>query len=498
MWTGPAALKNIDRTLQSVRNEVVRLDSELSSLTEQLANQERRRVKIIRDIAAVRLVEIEKGTLNESLNSADREALEILSEREQALSDLNAELDALNEEIEDQESTREALLEKVNQVSQSVVDLEAKVQTQLSSDEAYIAQLEASREAESIAAEAADKVADAQTDMASKAEPYKQDKLFSYLWERGYGTTEYEAGFFARFMDGWVARVIDYEPARVNYWNLTEIPKRLQQHADAVARQADDSLMDLQQMELDALAAAGVPQKEAELTSLRAQIDQHDDDIENGEAALNRKLEERASYISGEDPFISKSLTILASAVQQQNLRSVHRYVEVTHSPTDDQLLIELQDLQPQNRALKEDLADVRRLHNNQLTRLKEIEEVRRNFKNSRFDDVRSGFGNESLLASVLAQFVQGVVSGSDVWRVIKRSQQYRNVGSLPDFGSGGFGNIGDVLGTGGLGSGRVNRNRRQRNSSWHWPKPRRGGGGFNFPRSGGGSGGGFRTGGGF
>lgn len=495
MWTGPAALKNIDQTLLTVRNEVVRLDTQLSSLTDRLAGQERRRVQILKQIAAVRLAELEQGTLDQSLSSADHQAADLLAERQQNWQRLDANIDALNLDIEQHEQQRDSLLEKVNKVSQNILDKEVEVQSKLANDKNYLEQLEQSRLAESIAAEAEQKVADAQADMARKAEPYQQDKLFFYLWQRGFGTTEYKAGLFARFMDSWVAKLIKYEPARVNYWNLTEIPKRLQAHADDKGREADEQVMALQQIELDTLADAGVHLLESDLQQLREQIDQQDDELEDCEDELNIKLEQRSAYVSGQDEYMQQCLSLLANAMAQQSLRAVHRYAQVTHSPTDDNLVIELQDLQTYSQDLTEDLSDLRQLHEKQLKRLKEIEQVRRNFKNSRFDDVRSGFGDESLLAGVLAQFIQGVVSGSDVWRVIKRNQRYRNVGSLPDFGSGGFGNIGDVLGSGSIG-----RKRRQRKSSWHWPKPRRGGGGFNFPRGGGGrrSGGGFRTGGGF
>lgn len=492
MWTGSSALKNIDVTLQSVRREVVRLDNELADLTNNLAVQQRRRVKILNDIAAVRLLEIEQGTLSQSLSAADQEAAAVLEQRQVAIDELNTDIETLNQQVVFAEQQRAQLLLEVNAASAAIVAAETDVQAELKSNAAYLAQLQASRDIESIANEAAQKVADAQADMAKKAQPYQKDSLFTYLWDRGYGTTEYKAGLFARFMDGWVARVVDYEPARVNYWNLTEIPKRLQQHADAVANEADEAVMALQQIELDALAKAGVPEQETSLQVLRNKLDQHDDVLEENEFKLNAQLAARATYLAGEDQYIRQCLKILTEAMNHQSLRSIHRYVQVTHSPTDDELVLELQDLETDVTSIDQHVADLRRSHGKQLNRLKEIEEVRRNFKNSRFDDVRSGFNNESLLASVLAQFVQGVVSGSDVWRVIKRSQQYRDVGSLPDFGSGGFGNMGDVLGSGSTG-----RNRRQRNSSWHWPKPRKGGGGFNFPRRGGG-GGGFKTGGGF
>ena len=114
--------------------------------------------------------------------------------------------------------------------------------------------------------------------------------------------------------------------------------------------------------------------------------------------------------------------------------------------------------------------------------------------KNSRFDDVRSGFGNEELIVNVIGEFLKGVISGSDLWKVIKRNQRYQDVNSSPEFGSGGLGNLGDILGGGSIGR----RNRRKRKSSWHLPKPRRGGGGFSIPGSSSRGGGGFKTGGSF
>ena len=496
MWSGTLALRNIDQTLQTIRNEVVRLDQQLSNITQELGNNQRHRIKLINDIASVRLSEIEKGELNHALTSADQHALKILKQRETALSQLNADIEQLDNQLSVAETERETRLEQLNSLSQQLVDCEAGVQSSLKQDKSYMAQFQIASQAESVALEAAEKVAIAQADMTKKAEPYQADELFMYLWNRGYGTTEYKGGLFARFMDGWVARVIKYEAARVNYWNLTEIPKRLEEHAVAVQQNADDAHMQLQQLELDALQDAGANKLETELSAMREKLDQFDDELEQTENTLNQKLDTRADYLAGEDEYIKKSIERLSQALKNSSLDSIHRYVRATTSPTDDMLVIELQSVDNRLEDMKEDLNAVRSMHNSKIGRLKELEQVRRNFKNSRYDDVRSGFGNQALLSSVLSQFLQGLVSGSDVWRTIQRNQRYRNVGSLPDFGSGG---LGDLLGGGGVSGHRIpRRTRPQRRSTWHWPTPRRGGGGFRIPSSGTSGGGGFKTGGGF
>jgi len=495
MWTGIAALSNIDQSLQTIRNDVVRLDNQLAQLTNSLAANQRRRVMLINDIAAVRLAELKSGQLSASLTSADKQAATILTERDAVLEKVNDQIKTIDRQLLVAEDERANLLEQLNLSSQKLVDIEASVQGRLKLDSAYLAQLEASRTAASVSAEAERKVAQAQTDMAIKAKPYQNDPLFMYLWDRRFGTADYHGGVFTRFMDSWVAKLINYEPARVDFWNLTEIPKRLAEHADRVAEAADDSHMALQQIELDALEAAGAKALKGEAEESRAELDRQDDELESIEERLNESLERRAQFMAGEDEYIKRCINGLAQALEHQDLQAVNRYVMATSSPTDDRLVIELQGVDDSLEDVAEDLADVRVLHDNKLDRLKELESVRRNFKNSRYDDVRSGFGNQALIASVLGQFLQGVVSGADVWRVIKRNQRYRNVGSTPDFGSGSLGGIGDLLGSGSIldGARRSRRPRQQRRSTWNWPQPRRGGGGFRIPR-----GGGFKTGGGF
>lgn len=496
MWAGTSALRSIDQSLQTIRNEVVRLDSQLNQLTSNMASNQRHRARLINDIAAVRLVEIESGELNASFTAADTQVADLLSRREAALEQLNNEIVIINEQLQRAESERDALLETVNAKSQEIVDVEGQVQAELKTDQAYLTQFDKAKQAESVASEANRKRLASEASLSEKAAPYQTDDLFMYLWNRDYGTSEYSGGLFARFMDSWVARIIRYEPSRVNFWNLTEIPKRLSEHADRVAELADDQHMQLQQLELSALERAGIKTLESELDALRSGMDEHDDELEDTEMRLNQKIGDRTRFASGGDDYMQQSLTRLTQALDHQSLQSVHRYVRDTVSPTDDMLVLELQSVEDKLEDVDDDMTDIRAVHNSQLSKLKDLESVRRDFKNARFDDVRSGFGNQALISGVLGQFIQGVVSGGDVWRVIKRNQRYRQVASSPTFGSGGLGEIADIFGEELMRQGR-NRGRR-RSSSWHWPKPRGGGGGFKMPRGGGRSSGGGRNGGGF
>jgi len=496
MWAGTSALQSIDQSLQTVRNETLRLDHYLSDLTNALANNRRQKLSLIRQIAAVRLSEIEQGELAESLNYADKKALETLSLRKQALEQLNAKIDRLNHSVVSTEVKRQNLLDEVNSVSEKLTKIEEQVQSQLKNDAEYLAQFEQASHAQAVAQEAEQKVTQANQDMASKAKPYQNDSLFMYLWERGFGTSEYRGKLFVRMMDSWVAGLIKYQDARVNYWNLTQIPIRLNEHAEFVAEQADQAHDVLQAIELNALEQAGANKTENQIEQAREVLDECDDNLEDIESQLNDELEKRASFTSAEDNYMQQALNVLSDALKHENLDVIHRYVRATHSPTDDQLVIQLQHLQDQEAGVHDNLADVRAMHHKQRLKLSELESIRRNFKNARFDDIRSGFTNKNLLVGVLGQFVQGLIEGSDVWRTIQRNQRYREMGASPDFGSDGLDGIGEIL-VGGVLDHVKRRQRKVRRSTWNRPRSRRSSGSvFRSPRSK--RGGGFSTGGGF
>jgi hypothetical protein len=109
---------------------------------------------------------------------------------------------------------------------------------------------------------AQEKAAQAEVDRQDKRKPYEADPLFMYLWRRRYGTRDYTASPFVRYFDRKVARLIDYETARINYTLLVDLPDRLREHANRLLAEesplAADGALDAieQRPEVAALLAA--------------------------------------------------------------------------------------------------------------------------------------------------------------------------------------------------------------------------------------------------
>ena len=485
MWSGKQTLQSLQSGLNSVKADLDGIDQELKQITLTMTNNQQSQTRTLRELASIRLDEIKRGNLMDALDHTDRQTMEILKQRDNALGALEKSIADAEKSIEQRERDREEFAEQLDTLAQEVIDAEHVVQNTLEDDPAYQIQLELARKADSIADEAEEKSELAEKDRIEKGKPFEKDALFLYLWKRHYGTADYKANPLSRALDGWVARLCKYEDNRVNYWTLLEIPKRLQDHVKHVRKSADQEANTVQELEKQALKNARVPDLQKKLEQGEDELLQHDKRIAQAEESRNELLNKRSGYVSGQDHLTKKCVALLAEVMERHDVFELGRAVHMTPSREDDVLGRELHELREEKEDLQKDLKENRKRQNLQLQRLKELEEVRHKFKQHRFDDLRSGFTNEALITSVLSQFLKGMLNGSELWSTMRRYQRHRDVGAWPDFGSGGLGKV-----------------IRQRGGNvWHRPG-NRSGGAFRMPRNGGfssrGRGGGFRTGGGF
>jgi hypothetical protein len=376
-----------------------------------------------------------------------------------------------------------------------VDEAEARTQARLDADPAYRAQRERAQEAERTARHADEKATSSEQEREQKGESYRSDPLFTYLWSRAYGLPEYRASPLVRWLDGWVAKLVGFADAGANYARLNEIPERLRAHADGLRSAAEAEFAALRGLDTAAREADGIPALEGELTTLQGGLDAIDRRLDEAEAGHQQLLDQKAAFAAGEDPHRREAVEYLAGELQREELVRLRQEAMATPYPDDDLIVGRLLGRDAELKRLEDSLRDLRETMQQQGRRLAEIEALRADFKRSRFDRAGSLFGDGSLVALMIANFVNGVLDRRTLWRVLEEQQRYQPQYSDPRFGSGGFGRgtvwgggLGDILGElerGGLGRGRGGFG-----GGW--------GGGLGGGGRPGGGGGGFRTGGGF
>lgn len=490
MLSGRDTLGHMSQSLKSARRDLKRLDNELQETSQAAARNRGQQAQALSHLADMRLDAVRRGEIVEKLDSTDREVKTLLEQRRSAVATLGERISDAGMALDDLEVRRDSLHGEVDDAALVLAEREAAVQNILAEGEAFQLQFERTRQADAISVSAAEKAELAIADRRKKGEPFEEDELFMYLWRRGYGTSEYRANPLARLLDAWVARLCAYQQARPNYWMLLEIPKRLRIHADRARDEADNELDQLQELEEQAAQQGDVPDARSTLADAEQRQDEVDRKIETAETELNDLLIEQGRYSAGDDDYIEGCRRLFANAMQQKNISDLTRLALATMTVEDDTLVGELRDLRGKDDELAAELRENRNRQHEHMRRVQELEKVRRDFKNNRYDDLRSGFDNGDMIVRMIAEVVGGVIRGGTLWDILRRYQRYtRAAGEWPDFGSGGIT--------------RPRRNGSSRAPSWHRPGPRRSGGSGGFkmpraPRSKSRGRGGFRTGGGF
>ncbi len=495
MRSGRDTLKRMDKTLRRARRDLERLDAELHGTSRAITENRLAQARAVDRMAGIRLDAVRRGEVAGQLESAASEAEAILENREAAIAELKGRVAAAQEAIETLETRRETLHEQVDASARTLAEREGAVQQGLETDPAFAAQLERAEQAEAVAARADEKAELAEADRRRNGKPFESDELFMYLWDRAYGTSGYRAGPLTRLLDGWVARLCGFREARPNYWMLLEIPKRLREHADFARDAAEEELEKLKDIEEQAAVDGKVPEAREALAALESSQDDLDAEIETAEQSLNELQAEQGRFSSGDDDFLLRALRVFSAAMEQRAVGELTQLARATMTPEDDAAVEELKHLRRQSALYEAELRENRELQETRLARIRELEKVRRSFKQSRYDDLHSQFDKSDLIERMIGEVVGGLIQGGVLWKTLKRYQRYVDAaGEWPDFGSGGF-----------PPPKRQKRSKsRQRPPSWHSPGPSRSsrsGGGFNLPRppkrSSRGRGG-FRTGGGF
>jgi hypothetical protein len=495
--SGSDVLALIERTHTDTRNEIVAVNTRLARFTAELESLRQREIGVLSVLARIRMREIEGDKLSAALDETGKRVKELLGQREGALAAVVAEL-AAAERAQAALGEERAAQQAVVAVAEKAVDeAEAAAQEALGRDPGYLAKLEAAAASDNVADSAEAKATAAHADREQKGKPYEADALFTYLWARGFGTPAYAHGGLARALDGWVARVADYEPHRRDYWLLTELPARFDEHAKRMREQADADFAAVQALEKAAAEAAGVPARQKTLEEAQAALAEIDEKIDEQEAAVAALVERRGAFAAGDDDLSRKCNELIRETLKREQMRTLRERATATPSKDDDAAVDELTEIRAHLPRIEEEAARSRTLHETNRERVAKLDEIRKRFKESRYDAVSSEFVNGALIATLLTSLLAGSVGLGDFWDALKKQQRYRQLAD-PRFGSGRFPRSGGGpwhkpggWGGGGWGGG----------GSWGGGGGRRGGGfgGGGFKTGGGfGRGGGFKTGGGF
>ena len=459
---GPEALASLEEAMRDIRREEDEISKRLARSAERLTKIKENEAELFRQLAHLRLDPAVQGELDGAISQAEAKARDLLkahskelSQAEQAVADRDAELARLT-------AQRAETLKRFETHQGELKALATRLGPTIAQDPAFAAARSHATDLADVAAQSMRKTEQAEADREAKGKPYRDDPLFMYLWESGYGTASYRANNLIRYLDGLVAGVAGFHKARPNFAMLNEIPLRLREHAErqiALAKAAQDEVDALETAAID--TAGGKPIRDA-MEKAQAEIDALDARIVAIEDERDETTERLASLSQGGNPAIEGALGELATALRREDIQTLLAEARKTRTGQDDTIVAQIDDARARAKSEEDEAREQQERLKTLAARRRELEDIQWEFKKQRFDDPRSTFREDKLVGDLLNDFLRGGISAASYWDQWRRSQNWS--AGTSDWG-------------GGVG---LPNNGRRSNAPW----PDNGGSTFNWPDS--------------
>ena len=340
--------------------------------------------------------------LHEAVKQDETEALRLQANLEQVTDDLN-------EKVAERQRLEERVAEK----------LKAHQKFQTLSSQALLAEQELERNEE--------RIAEINQEASEKLPAYENNRLFRYLYDRGYGSPEYNSKGVTKQLDRWVAKFVNFGRSRRSYDFLRVTPE---------------------------LMAAEVLRRREQFHVLMEQIEAIEDKI-SGDIGLTRALRQgqelgtrRDSAVSElallEQKFTAHHQELLALEGKQNEFYDLgvgqmktflaemeHSWLEHQSRSTpdrqDDQLVSEIGWLNEKLDHVQRESGQLVREQRNWDQRITGLQDVMQRFRRADFDSRRSFFSGDFNVERHLSSYVHGELGSEELWSLMRRSQQFQS-----------------------------------------------------------------------
>ncbi len=435
MVEGRTVFTQIDARARSARDEAAAIGARLEALLGQLTAATLERLRATRELAQLRVHQLDAREFVEQLDGADRAALEHLERRRVERERLEAELGSAHGELERLIRERDASLAARDDADEALDALELEVQARLRATDDYRAAETTAALALEHAKNARSKAEAAAQDRETKRRPYEGDRLFMYLWRRKFGLGSYTKVGLTRALDAWVARLVRYDDARRNYHLLLTLADRLGEHARAQEETANAAALDLAAREETALLAAGASALREVLAARERELAAAEKALEDAQERVPALEQRLATFSSGADAHTSAAIETVAQHMLGESSIQLDREAASTRGTQDDVLVTRLIAARGAVGRLEREVNALREAHAQALRVSNEFIELERRYRAKRYDSRDSSFGPGLVLGVLLDQVVRGLLTGGRAFESLERHHTRRPRPHDGDFG---------------------------------------------------------------
>ena len=401
------------------------LTSALRSASEEAARLRQERLKELRALAELKFGLIQKGELIQDLDQAEQRVKELLDRIRRETGEAETRRQEAADTLQKAESLARNQAQDYDTAVNELHALEQEIAPSVTSDPAWTAVKARFDQASQTASEADKKAAQAEINREQKKNPFLSDRLFMYLWQRKFGTSDYSSGFFVRYFDAKIATLINYREARANYAMLNQIPERLRDHANRVGAELSAERQKLAAFEQDRLIAAGGGPLQKKAAEAKQALDSSEAQVAEARQRLE-VLDQQYHAIAGRDNngAFTKAIELMAENDSRDDVRTLYREAARTRTDADRAIVEKIDRLTQLIAPAEQEIAKLRGQISEVAARRAEIDQARREFRQRGYDYPGTTFGNETTINDVLGGILEGAMKGIVLGQVLNQGYQ--------------------------------------------------------------------------
>lgn len=425
---GSAVFDALDHARHQARQDVEHGRAETGRIEAQVRELVASRSAALLALARHYLPDLDRAHVDQTFDGVRSEILAIVARKEGRRRELDDKLRTTRETAATQDAAIRQVTDHLNDLVARRTDLEAQVAATLAKDPEFTRLSQAAAEAEILLHRNEQRIEEIRAEAAAKRPAFERNSLFRYLYDRGYGTPDYQASGLIRRLDGWVARLIDFSRARGGYQFLIRTPGLVEEEVERRRKAFDTLMRQVEALQTRQSDAAGLSDVLREGLKIGAERDRLTAALAETRADIGRIEAERNSLETERDTFYQEALEKLRDYLDRMRSDVLERHAQRSPETEDDTLASQSNEMARSIAELNDRLADLGRQRQAAESVQSGLDRLTTRFRQENFDSDRSYFENLPDLNNLLVRYQRGEIREEALWDALRGAQRFRPI----------------------------------------------------------------------
>jgi len=375
-------------------------------------------------LATIYLPELEAKSIQQTLREVQSDINRIYQEKQEKRTQLEGFMRTSQKNRKTLEGELENVTSELTQKAQERESVMKKVLGELGEKRGYAGLCKQVKEESERLQGYKQRVEEAKTDSAQKLQVYGQNKLFSYLLGRNFGTEAYSAGKITAQLDSWVAKLVNFAQTKKDYDFLSSMPELMSIETERKEEEVGVLVKEKERTEAEVAEKYGLPKLMTYGRKLEEQRKKIISSIESEDNSYGRYAQERKEIDSTKDPYHIEAIKKLKGFLKGQTIQDLRERALSTPSHDDDKLVDKIEQIDASVRTLKDKTKEAKIQRDKVTEKLEGLREVQRKFTSRNYDSGRSYFPGSFDVGDLLTGYILGRMSVDDIDRDISHNRQ--------------------------------------------------------------------------